>query len=61
MKLAQDSLEKLFEDLRQRKALLRAYGIKRLADRYKVSEATVKRAQRKLDESELLTTARTAK
>lgn len=61
LKLAQDSLEKLFEDLRQRKTFLRAYGIKRLADRYKVSEATVKRAQRKLEESEATTTARAAK
>lgn len=61
MKLAQDSLEKLFEDLRQRKSLLRTYAIKRIADRYKVSEATVKRAQRKLEESELLATARIAK
>lgn len=61
LKLAQDSLEQLFADLRQRKSLLRTYAIKRIADRYKVSEATVKRAQRKLEESELLATARIAK
>lgn len=61
MKLAQDSMEQLCEDLRQRKALLKTLSLKRLAGRYKVSEATVKRMQRKLEESEATTTARAAK
>lgn len=54
-------MEQLCEDLRQRKALLKTLSLKRLAGRYKVSEATVKRMQRKLEESEATTTARAAK
>ena len=61
LKLAQDSMEQLCEDLRQRKALVKTLSIKRLASRYKVSEATVKRMQRKLDESDAPATARSAK
>lgn len=55
MRLAQDSMDQLFDDLRKRKELSKALSIKRLAARYKVSERTIKRAQRMLEDAELPT------